>query len=160
MFGYPMTRPLVDAQILCEHPIIHHCPKKIPLGISGKIVQSCLKMIKENLVFKIRRIQNKFTSVDHTAIDVSPNIGKYTSLAFTTVGDPRIAYYDTTNTNLKYGNRDTNWAFRVMDGDDNALQDKGQYSSIKLNPTNVAPSASFFDGSEGGINFVEGMVLY
>ncbi len=95
-----------------------------------------------------------------TILESPGDVGQHVSLTRDDDDRPHLTYYDATNTNLKYGNRDTNWAFRVMDGDDTALQDKGQYSSIKLNPTNDAPSASFFDGSEGGINFVEGMVLY
>jgi hypothetical protein len=57
-----------------------------------------------------------------------------------------------------YGNRDSGiWKFRVIDGEDG---DQGQYCGISINPRNGAPSAAYYDASNGGIVWTEGMVLY
>jgi hypothetical protein len=88
------------------------------------------------------------------------DVGKYVSLVADSKNEPHITFYDETGGNLKYGNRDTNWAFRVIDGDEATIDNRGLWTSLKLNPTNQSPSASYFDAVEGGVRFVEGMVLY
>jgi hypothetical protein len=88
------------------------------------------------------------------------DVGQYVSIARDTKNEPHLAFYDTTNGNLVYGNRDTNWAFRTIDGDEASIDNRGLWTSVKLNPTNQSPSAAYFDAVEGGVRFVEGMVLY
>gem|GEM_PF-6366933 len=88
------------------------------------------------------------------------NVGGYVSIAADSSNNPHIVYYDATKTDLVYGNRDVNWAFKTMDGDDSVTQDRGQYANIAINPVNGAPSAAYWDSAEGGVYFAEGMVPY
>ncbi len=73
--------------------------------------------------------------------------------------NPHVCYYNKTTGNLVYGNRDTNWAFRTIDGDEGS-DDAGAFCSLGLNPTNQSPTAAFQWVTQGGVRLAEGMVLY
>ena len=92
-----------------------------------------------------------------TTVSSAGDVGKYASLAFDASNRPHVCYYDSTQGNLVYGNKDVNWAFRTIDGE---AGDTGKFCSLKINPVNASPSAAYFDGTDGGVRWVEGMVLY
>ena len=92
-----------------------------------------------------------------TTVSSAGDVGKYASLSFDASNRPHVCYYDSTQGNLVYGNKDVNWAFRTIDGE---AGDTGKFCSLKINPVNASPSAAYFDGTDGGVRWVEGMVLY
>jgi len=100
------------------------------------------------------------TSWTLSTLRVTGDVGRELSLTVDALGNPHVVFYDFTNGNLLYGSRDVNWAFKVMDGDDTAGQDRGRFCSIAINPLNGAPSASYWDATEGGVYLIEGMILY
>ena len=85
--------------------------------------------------------------------------GETLDLVVDTVGNPHVCFYDKTNGNLLYGNRNTNWAFRTIDGDESA-NDSGSYCSMGINPVNKSPTAAYQWTTQGGVSLAEGMVLY
>ncbi|MBT7080554.1 MAG: hypothetical protein HN929_03670, partial [Chloroflexi bacterium] len=69
----------------------------------------------------------KSTFWDATTIDLSDDVGKYTSLAFDLEGKPAISYQDTTNMDLKYAHwNGISWDIQTVDSTGNT----GYFTSL------------------------------
>ncbi len=81
--------------------------------------------------------------------DKSIKVGKYSSLALDSSGNPRIGYYDESNKDLKYAAWDgTRWVITTVDRSKRV----GEYASLKLD-TNGDPRISYFDASHSDLKF-------
>src|SRR5207248_1438824 len=59
-------------------------------------------------------------------VDNAPLAGQWTSLRFTSAGNPVISYYDGTNKTLKLATKTTTWSLQTVD----SAADVGQHSSL------------------------------
>ncbi|MEN3046997.1 MAG: Ig-like domain-containing protein [Candidatus Hydrothermales bacterium] len=91
----------------------------------------------------------KFETVDGIGSG-NPNVGKWTSIAIGPNNLPHIAYYDVTNTNLKYAHfNGTNWVIETVDGAGTAV---GQYTSIFVDQNGI-PHISYFDATNTALKY-------
>jgi hypothetical protein len=88
------------------------------------------------------------TSQNPDTIDV----GKYSSIALDSSGNPHISYYDATNGNLKYASKNgSTWVTSTIDESTN---DVGMYSSLAINTNNDIPHISYLDATDKDLKYV------
>ena len=76
-------------------------------------------------------------------------VGQYASLKLDGDDHPRIAYYDTTNTALKYAEwNGASWDITTVD----SAGSVGQYASLALDPDDYHPHIAYYDASTGNGN--------
>ena len=81
--------------------------------------------------------------------DKSIKVGKYSSLALDSTGNPRIGYYDESNKNLKYASWDgSRWVITTVDSSKRV----GEFASLKLD-ANGDPRISYYDASHSDLKF-------
>jgi subtilisin-like proprotein convertase family protein len=84
------------------------------------------------------------------------DIGEYTSLKLDGSGNPRIAYYDATNTNLKYAYfQNGQWVCQTVDGTTGRDDMVGKYSSLALDPTTAYPRIAYYDETNKRLKYAE-----
>lgn len=92
-----------------------------------------------------------------STVDNSQNVGKYTSLALTSNGKPRISYYNVSGGDLQYARWDgeisdeletKDWAFDVI----NPIGDAGSYNSLELNNTDH-PHISYYYNTNTALKY-------
>jgi hypothetical protein len=83
-------------------------------------------------------------------VDDSASFGSTFSLALAVQRQPRIAYYDATNDNLKYASRSAAgiWTIEVVDTTGNV----GSYCSLALSSANV-PRIAYYDATNGNLKY-------
>jgi pimeloyl-ACP methyl ester carboxylesterase len=85
-----------------------------------------------------------------TTVDEESDVGKYSSIAFGTNGQPVISYYDQTNGNLKYAERyGENWTTETLVDFGNV----GQYTSLAIDDLG-RKSISYYDYTHGALGYV------
>ncbi|MFA4987138.1 MAG: CFI-box-CTERM domain-containing protein [Candidatus Brocadiia bacterium] len=82
------------------------------------------------------------------AVTTAVNVGLYAKLVLDSVGRPHIAYYDSTNGNLKYALRSVGggWSTTLVDAGGAANGDVGSYCSLALNSQNE-PRIAYYDAT-------------
>jgi hypothetical protein len=81
--------------------------------------------------------------------DKSIKVGKYSSLALDSSGNPRIGYYDESNKDLKYAAWDgTRWVITTVD----STKRVGEYASLKLD-AHDNPRISYYDATHSDLKF-------
>lgn len=84
------------------------------------------------------------------------DIGEYTSLKLDGAGNPRIAYYDATNTNLKYAYyQNSQWVCQAVDGTTGPNDRVGKYSSLALAPTTFFPRIAYYDETNTRLKYAQ-----
>jgi hypothetical protein len=94
------------------------------------------------------------TNFDCLAVDVTDDVGSYSSMAISPDGSPSVAYYDTTNTAVMFAQfvgsggtgcngGSTNWSCEIVDNTGTA---KGQYTSLAYDLAGN-PWISYYDAT-------------
>ena len=85
------------------------------------------------------------------------NVGQYASLKLDANDNPRISYYDLTNTNLKYAYLTAGgvWIIQNVDGTSTVNDRVGQYCSLSLDSTG-RPRISYYDATNGNLKYAQG----
>jgi hypothetical protein len=85
-------------------------------------------------------------------VDSAGSVGRYCSLGLDGSGNPRISYYDATNTNLKCAL----WAVTAWDletADTGGSSNVGLYTSIKIDPATGKAKIIYFDASASAVKY-------
>ncbi len=89
---------------------------------------------------------------NETTVDSLGSVGAYPSLAFNSVDQAYISYYDVTNTNLKVAHYDgSSWTTLTVDDDGSV----GKHSSLSIGPMDVV-HISYYDESNGYLKYATG----
>jgi len=92
------------------------------------------------------------TAWDINVVDQSGDVGHYPSLAFDSINNPHISYYDVTNGNLKYAFWDNGiWNILTVD----SIGDVGMYTSLVLDE-NGNPHISYYDATNLDLKYAIG----
>ncbi len=81
-------------------------------------------------------------------VDSDDDVGRYSSIALDSNGNPHITYYDGTYQDLKYAHHDGTWHIETVD----AAGDVGEYSSIALD-SGDNPHISYRDQTDLALNY-------
>jgi hypothetical protein len=85
-------------------------------------------------------------------VDSAGDVGKHTSLALDSSGNPHISYFDDTNNALKYAwLSGTTWFSKTVDNIGEPPYNRGR-SSLELDQADV-PFISYYDATNGDLNF-------
>jgi hypothetical protein len=87
----------------------------------------------------------------HGISDPGPDVGMYSSIALTSGGDPRIAYYDATNGALKLAAGPHPWKISTVQSGDGKSLKVGLYSRILLDGNDVPNIAFMATGISDGM---------
>ena len=83
-------------------------------------------------------------------VDSAGEVGKGTSLALDSSGNPHISYYDETNENLKYAHWDgSSWQIEIVDS---SLQEYGGDTSLTLDSSDN-PHISYYDDTNENLKY-------
>jgi hypothetical protein len=85
-------------------------------------------------------------------VDSAGDVGKHTSLALDSGGNPHISYFDDTSNTLKYARlTGTTWLSEMVDYIGEPPYNRGR-SSLELDQADV-PFISYYDATNGDLNF-------
>jgi len=84
------------------------------------------------------------------AIDSVGDVGIFNSMAIDAVGYSHVAYYDSSNQDLKYASwTGTSWNIQTVD----SLGDVGKYVSIAIDTTTNNSHISYYDTTNGNLKY-------
>ena len=87
-------------------------------------------------------------------MDTTGNTGFFSSLALDSQDHPHIAYYDLTNTSLRYAyNNGATWQFTTID----SVGDVGWNPSIAINPLGYA-EMSYYSATMGDLKLARSFI--
>jgi hypothetical protein len=84
---------------------------------------------------------------------VSRNLGVYLSMALNSSGNPRVAYYDSYNADLRYAERGGSGGWTIQTLDSNNIT--GYYPSLKVAPSSGYSGISYYNASGGDLKFAQ-----
>ncbi len=121
----------------------------VAVDSNGNISISCLKNGRLQHVYHVYYGVNNDTWVNES-VDASTTAVVYPrSLALDSSGYPHIAYYDSTNQDLKYAFKDSvGWHIGTID----STGDVGKYASIALD-SNGNPHIAYYDSTNGDLKY-------